>query len=330
MDSPSCRKTRTSTISAFCEALHRRCSGYSWETARRPKWKLCFVPALPTSRCLRKTFRSARSYCVDRGVADGRKNMDFLAPSLVEALGRHGAKIHDAYRGPWVGVAPKVGVGVSFNPKVTIDSETLRLLATIPHPRLIWVSFADTVIATDLAPLRDIGDLRALALNNTNFFEKGGVLPELKNLRWLSFFQTQATDRDLKGLAQLPQLEQLFVGVTNVTHEGVRELAKCRTLRYLDLEGNKITDEVLKAASALKDLEGLNIAGRMSEVSDEGVNALLALRHLRLLGFLEGIHPPPSISAAALERLRSIPGLNWVRGGCAFVYRPKDHKTYFF
>jgi len=251
--------------------------------------------------------------------------MDDLEASIVEALGRRGAVLHDAYRGPWVGIAPKTGVGVSFKPEVTIDSETLRLLGAIPRPRLIWISLAHTVLATDLAPLRDY-DLRALALNNTNFIDKGRVLPELKNLRWLNLYCTQIADTDIRGLAQLPQLEQLFVGGTNVTHEGVRELAQCKTLKYLDLEASKITDEVLKAVSVLEDLEGLNIAGSMAEVSDEGVNALLAMRHLRLLGF----HPPPSISAAAVERLRSIPGLNFIHGGCAGLFRPKDFKVYFF
>ena len=82
----------------------------------------------------------------------------------------------------------------------------------------------------------------------------------------------------------------------------------------------------LMARFVLEDLEGLNIAGSMDEVSDEGVNALLAMRHLRLLGF----HPPPSISAAAVERLRSIPGLSFVHGGCAGLFRPKDFKVYFF
>ena len=126
---------------------------------------------------------------------------------------------------------------------------------------------------------------------------------------------------DLETIARLPKLEQLLLGGTVVSNGGLAQLTRCSSLRYLDLEGNSISDETLILLSQLISLEGLNIACRGDDISDRGIEALARLVNLRLLGFVR----PPSVSEEKFESLRRMPSLKtFVPGGCAFLYHTSD------
>ena len=61
----------------------------------------------------------------------------------------------------------------------------------------------------------------------------------------------------VRHLASLPQLETLLIAGTQITHVGLESLARVRSLRHLDIKGNKVSDEAVARLQAA--IPGLNV-----------------------------------------------------------------------
>ncbi|MBC7856946.1 MAG: leucine-rich repeat domain-containing protein [Pirellulaceae bacterium] len=97
----------------------------------------------------------------------------------------------------------------------------------------------------------------------------GGFIGELKGINLTSGL-TQ--DSDLAPLAELPELERLFINDTKVTDLGLIHLAGLRNLRHLELDGTQITDAGLPILAKLKSLKRIDL--RNTQITKAGVNEL--------------------------------------------------------
>ncbi len=77
---------------------------------------------------------------------------------------------------------------------------------------------------------------------------------ELAKVTSLMLNSTQITDEGLKEVAMFQQLTLLGLGTTKITNAGLKEVAKLQNLDMLDLRGTKVTDAGLKHVAKLKKL----------------------------------------------------------------------------
>lgn len=100
------------------------------------------------------------------------------------------------------------------------------------------------------------------------------ALADNGSLRELVIAWTPLTDEQL---AQLPleQLERLDIAGTRVTVGGLQELARCRRLRELDIDGRQFGSATVDLLNSLPSLERLRLCG--SDVTDGHVKLLHGL-----------------------------------------------------
>lgn len=71
--------------------------------------------------------------------------------------------------------------------------------------------------------------------------------------------ETNVGDNDLASLAQLPKLQNLFLGRTRTSDAGLEHLAALSELKTLSLNGTQVTDAGLQSLTGLKNLKMLNL-----------------------------------------------------------------------
>jgi hypothetical protein len=108
-------------------------------------------------------------------------------------------------------------------------------------------------------------------------------LAGMKELKFLSLWQTKVTDVGLKELAGLKNLQQLSLQTTGATDVGLKQLAGLDKLLALDLYSVPgVTDAGLEALARLKALKEVDL--RATNVTDAGVDKLAsALPSLRIV-----------------------------------------------
>lgn len=89
------------------------------------------------------------------------------------------------------------------------------------------------------------------------------------------------SDVHLATVAKAPWLEELRLGETCVTDEGIRFLTALHSLRILRLSRTRISDRALECLGTLHKLEMLDIDH--TRVTDRGISHLSALQSLRVL-----------------------------------------------
>jgi hypothetical protein len=90
-------------------------------------------------------------------------------------------------------------------------------------------------------------------------------------------------DADLKMLANLTQLKTLKLdAASNITDEGVKNLAGLKQLTDLGLAQTKVTDAGLKSMTGLTELK--NLALGFDNITDAGLESLAGLKKLENLG----------------------------------------------
>jgi hypothetical protein len=115
----------------------------------------------------------------------------------------------------------------------------------------------------------------------------------------------RGTDNRLAELSQLeglPDLVQVRVTSGEVTDTGVACLKAMKTLKFLDLGGNRVTDSGLAHLGGLLELEGLDLHG--TRVTDAGLRHLSRLIRLSQLSIADA-----NITDAGLEALKALPNL---------------------
>jgi cell division protein ZapA (FtsZ GTPase activity inhibitor) len=94
----------------------------------------------------------------------------------------------------------------------------------------------------------------------------------IKNLGDLSLAYTKVSDRGVKYLTKLP-LYALNLCATDVTDEGLKEIAQIKGLHYLNLCETNITDRGIEALRPLKELNDLHLAA--TNITDRSMNELV-------------------------------------------------------
>lgn len=123
----------------------------------------------------------------------------------------------------------------------------------------------------------------------------------------LSLKGHQVNDDDLARLELLGHLESLDLDGCPITDDGVREIAKVRTLLYLGLFGcHEITDMSFTYLGTMKSLEMLNIAGFPPKITARNIQSLSALPNLGTLH----LDCCQEISDEAVEPLASLTQLD--------------------
>jgi hypothetical protein len=125
------------------------------------------------------------------------------------------------------------------------------------------------------------------------------AIPTRALVRNLSLGRTAVTDAGMKHLAGCTRLEWLDLSLTNVGDQGLAEIANCRQLKQLFLEGTKVSDASLPWIGQLKELEELDLSAL--RIGDEALSALANLRKLRVLYLTNS-----PVSDACLVHLRGL------------------------
>ena len=127
-------------------------------------------------------------------------------------------------------------------------------------------------------------DIRNLALKDYPLLSK---FTGVKRIRVSSIEGTSATDEKLKALGALNLTNIIDISLLNcqlVTDEGIRALAKIRSVKMLQLEGTAITDAALEIMASQMRLTGVNVAN-CSGVTAKGLKALTSSDTLQEFGF---------------------------------------------
>jgi Leucine-rich repeat (LRR) protein len=130
-------------------------------------------------------------------------------------------------------------------------------------------------------------------------------LRQFRNLRRLSLADTKVGDAGLEHIAELRELEMLYLrGCDRITNDGLRHLQGLTNLRDLTITSDQVTNDGIQHLAGLKNLESLDL----SEVSitDEGVKHLHGLTRLKLLFFCRLGEVPPLVSVEAVQQLKQL------------------------
>ncbi len=125
-------------------------------------------------------------------------------------------------------------------------------------------------------------------------------LAKLPHLRRLKFINAPVSDQDIKALGslRLNELRELMlINAVEITDEALADLAQMPQLQTLWLEQAKITDEGLKELKRFPKLEVLNLIG--TRITDKGLTHLADCKALQ-----EVILYQTRVTDAAFEQLR--------------------------
>lgn len=100
-------------------------------------------------------------------------------------------------------------------------------------------------------------------------------------VRNLALGCTAITNEGLKYVARCDQLQWLDVSFTRVTDEGMNSLRDLKNLRQLSLESTRVTDTSLDVIAQFSELEELDLSG--TSVTDAGIAKLIRLHKLKVL-----------------------------------------------
>jgi hypothetical protein len=153
-----------------------------------------------------------------------------------------------------------------------------------------------SVGATDdeaLGHVRHLSALKRFGPSGIRVTDAGlPYLAQLRNLEALYLSDTGITDAGLPYLAQLRNLETLHLAETKITGSGLFHLADLPKLTELDLSSTKVTGERLVGIPGMARLRGLNLYG--THLTSRSLQFLTRLSELRALDLddtrLEGPH----------------------------------------
>lgn len=132
-----------------------------------------------------------------------------------------------------------------------------------------------------LATLPDPGIPFGLRCNFSDITDDGiEELVGLKSLTVLSLSSTKVTGAAFKSVAELPNLEALYLAYNNerITGAGLGELAKLKKFRRLDLGVTHANDAGMKEVAKLEGLTRLSLYS--TKISDAGMAELAGLKGL--------------------------------------------------
>lgn len=153
-----------------------------------------------------------------------------------------------------------------------------------------------------------VPNLTCLDLSDTQLSDAGMVhIAKLKNLRRLTLFYCNITNRGLSFVAQLSQLEVLNIDSRDISDDGLRPLKDLKSLRSLDIFSGRITNYGCTFISSIPSLECLDLCA--GGIGDAGCQSLARLVNLQCLNLSqnEGIsNQGAAVLAKSLTRLKDL------------------------
>jgi len=154
-----------------------------------------------------------------------------------------------------------------------------------------------------------------------------GNLPQLTDLL-MDNAESEFHAGGFTALAESPNLQHLRIRGRGVKMECLRELAKIKSLRILNLPRGEFADEGLAILAELPNLESLRFGSPL--VTDEGIKTLARFPAIRMLHLIDvPITDAGLAELAQIERLQSlyIDGGNITDAGwdALFRQRPRLH-----
>jgi len=126
---------------------------------------------------------------------------------------------------------------------------------------------------------------------------------KMTQLKELSLSWTEITDKGLQVLQKLPNIERLSLhGANNISNDGLKEVARLKNLKHLELAGTNITDDGLKHIENLGHLKILDLRGLA--IGDEGVETLSKIGSLQELLLID-----TKITDSAVKSISILPNL---------------------
>ncbi len=176
------------------------------------------------------------------------------------------------------------------------DSHVAKLS---PLKKLSTIWFLHTAITNkSLRQLATMPSLQHLVLKKTDITDGGLVhLSDLKDLRTL-LLPSEITDNGLEELAKLERLLHLDISNTKVTDKGLEFVGGMSNLQTLCLNDTAVGDNGLKHLSNLSNLRTLYLSG--TKVTDKGIANLEKLTNLDYLEIRDN-----SVTDAGLQKLRA-------------------------
>jgi len=160
-----------------------------------------------------------------------------------------------------------------------VSDEGLRYVAAMSQ--LTSLDLRETkVTCTGIELIGEMPNLQVLELGgpliNDEAIEK---LAELK-LVWIGLRKTDITDKSLAHLTKMP-LRHGYFDDSRISDTGMKELARIRTLKVLDVSGTRITDVALAAFSNHPRLTALDVDD--TSIGDKGLQAVVSVPRLLAL-----------------------------------------------
>jgi hypothetical protein len=158
--------------------------------------------------------------------------------------------------------------------------KAMAALAAMPKLKVLQAQFA--TVNDELGELAKAPALQELTLMATaNLDDVGGAhLGKIKTLERLFIWNTRVTDKTMAALSGLP-LKTLYVSRTGLTDEGMKSLAKIKTLETLWIEETAVGDKGVAAFAKHPKLRWLK--ADKTKITDACVDTLVTLAELDTL-----------------------------------------------
>lgn len=163
-----------------------------------------------------------------------------------------------------------------------VAEDAFSLLSELPSIQFLDLVFTQ-IRDSDLEHVGKLAALRRLDLGAcVNVTDKGiKSLKKLSNLEMLWVWDTKLGDAGMGVLAYLTKLEELYISGTQISDNGLYAIRKLPMLRGIDIRATQITDLALKYIKPLPRLEWLDLSD--TQISSEAVQHIVKLKTLKRL-----------------------------------------------
>lgn len=129
------------------------------------------------------------------------------------------------------------------------------------------------------------------------------IIQHLKNTKVDYVDGLQATDAELKEIANNGSIAQLMLEGDKFSDEGISAIAHSNTLRALAINSRQISDEAMYMLAKDSHIEFLRFEGRDAN-NDKFINALVANQHLSSIGLIDA-----NLDGSMVKKISKKPGL---------------------
>ncbi len=157
------------------------------------------------------------------------------------------------------------------------SDQGLAYVAGLEELEKIYMWDAFMVTDEGVAHLAELPNLEYIHLSKSAVTDESlRLLSQMSTLKGISMQENAFTDQGLEYLSEMTQIKTLWIGLgeTQITDEGLSQLANLENLEELDLQNTQVTDAGLEHLYGLSHLKEIHLSG--TEVTDAGIAALKA------------------------------------------------------